>query len=76
MQGYKIFGKNYTCRGYKYQLDATNVFTGTMGNRGFHFCAKPEDCLRYYKLNENNTYAVVQSGEIYKKAVIKLCVKN
>ncbi len=69
LTGYKIFRKNYTCRGYKYALDRANVFDKhteiVLGETGFHFCPNPIDCLRYYNLTANNTYAMVESGTNY-----------
>jgi antitoxin component YwqK of YwqJK toxin-antitoxin module len=67
MRGYKIFGKDYTCKGFKYSLTEPNVYTGdlTPCKSGFHFCVNAIDCLNYYSYNPENTYAIVESGEKY-----------
>jgi hypothetical protein len=68
MRGYKIFGPDYTCRGYHYALDDWwNVYDGTveMYKSGFHFCLRAIDCLQYYDYSPENTYAEVECGNKY-----------
>lgn len=76
MKGYKIFGPNFTCRGYKFQEN--NICEGPLEicSRGFHFCTKAIDCLRYYEYLPTNTYAEVESiGPIQEKDDKVVCLE-
>jgi antitoxin component YwqK of YwqJK toxin-antitoxin module len=68
MRGYKIFGPDYTCRGYKYSLTDWNICEDEpidIFKRGFHFCPLAVHCLDYYSHVPENTYAEVECGEEY-----------
>jgi len=67
MRGYKIFGPDYTCRGYKYSLDEWNVHTGELiaCESGFHFCKEADECVDYYLCTPENTYAEVECDDEY-----------
>lgn len=79
VKGYKIFGPNYTCRGYKYS--SKNIYQGDlkMCISGFHFCPKVVDCLMYYNCTPENTYVEVIGKDciieydkvLYKELTIK-----
>lgn len=79
MYGYKIFGPNYTCRGYKYSLKNINNYKGKIevGKSGFHYCPRPIDCLEYYDYSPENTYAKVECvGDEYILQDDKVVCKN
>ena len=67
MKGYKVFNKDWTCRGFQYnvgqvyEMDEKPVCC----KRGFHFCKKASDCFQYYSFNPNNKVAEVEAlGDI------------
>lgn len=67
IRGYKIFGPNYTCNGYKYSLHSPNIYPEDIipCMSGFHYCQQAIDCLRYYEYTPQNTYAEVECGTEY-----------
>ncbi len=73
IKGYKIFGPDYICRGYKYS-DA-NTFHGAieLTRAGFHFAKTPQLCLYYYRHDPANTYAEVEAvGDIISGSIISV----
>lgn len=50
IEGYKITNSDYTCRGYKYELNHTYFMEEdpVPCKRGFHFCKELTDCFKYY----------------------------
>lgn len=54
MRGYKVFNKDWTCRGFQYEVGGTYeipVEQLEICESGFHFCTKLEDCFNYYSPN-------------------------
>ncbi|OMF98204.1 hypothetical protein [Paenibacillus sp. FSL R7-0337] len=67
MKGFKVFNKDWACRGFQYVVGQTFTHEGRFGlcNAGLHFCAKLEDCFEYYPFNPENKVAEVEAlGEI------------
>ena len=67
MKGYKVFNKDWTCRGFQYnvgqvyEMDEKPICC----KRGFHFCEKASDCFQYYSFNPDNKVAEVEAlGDI------------
>ena len=67
MKGYKVFNKDWTCRGFQYnvgqvyEMDEKPICC----KRGFHFCKKASDCFQYYSFDPNNKVAEVEAlGDI------------
>ena len=67
MKGYKVFNRDWTCRGYQFEVGKTfeeDVKPECCGS-GFHFCAKASDCFNYYRFDPNNKVAEVEAvGDI------------
>lgn len=59
IEGYKITNSDYTCRGYKYELNHTYSMEEDPSpcERGFHFCKELTDCFKYYP-PERITYEI------------------
>ena len=57
MKGYKAFSKDWTCRGFQYEVGKTFKCDGElkMCYSGFHFCTNLADCFTYYNFNEDKT---------------------
>lgn len=69
MEGYKAFGPDWTCRGFKYEVGKTYELeegqTLKMCKCGFHFCKNPIDVFGYYPADESTLIAKVEAlGEI------------
>lgn len=64
---YKGFNKDWTCRGYQYEVGKTHKYEGDVVacHSGFHACENPLDVLNYYDLHDGSRFALVTvSGEI------------
>jgi len=67
MKGYKVFNRNWTCRGFQYEIGETYEMDLPISicKRGFHFCEKLVDCFNYYQFDSENKVAEVEAiGEI------------
>lgn len=67
MKGYKVFNKDWTCRGFWYEVGKTyeDDLSPDCCHWGFHFCKQVKDCFDYYSFNPNNKVAEVEAlGEI------------
>ncbi|KGE20041.1 DUF7666 domain-containing protein [Paenibacillus wynnii] len=67
MKGYKVFNKDWTCRGFQYEVGKTFTHEGHFGlcNAGLHFCQQLNDCFDYYPFNPENKVAEVEAlGEV------------
>lgn len=70
MKGYKVFNKDWTCRGFQYEVGKTYEMeeSPVCCDRGFHFCEKLIDCFNYYSFDPENKIAEVDAlGEIEKR---------
>jgi hypothetical protein cdifQCD-6_20855 len=70
MKGYKVFGKDWTCRGFQYAVGETYEMERhpVCCDRGFHFCERLTDCFHYYDFNPENKVAEVEAlGKINKE---------
>ncbi len=57
MKGYKAFNKDWTCRGFQYEVGKTFKYDGElkMCRSGFHFCTNLADCFTYYSFDKEKT---------------------
>ena len=63
MKGYKVFNKDWTCRGFQYEVGKTYEMkeNPVCCERGFHFCGKLIDCFGYYDFNSENKVAEIEA---------------
>ena len=63
MKGYKVFNKNWTCRGFQYEVGKTYEMekAPVCCDRGFHFCGRLVDCFNYYGFDSENKVAEVEA---------------
>ena len=63
MKGYKVFGSDWTCQDFQYEVGQTYEMDGNIELccRGFHFCKNPTDCFNYYSFNPKNKVAEVEA---------------
>ena len=67
IRGYKVFNPNWTCKGFQFEVGRTFTedVTQVCHGRGFHFCTKAVDCLKYYSFDPDNKVAEVEAlGDI------------
>ena len=78
--GYKAFNKNWTCRGFQYEIGKTYTMKEKPKccNQGFHFCTNIADCFKYYANNPESTkIALVEAlGDIDKEDDASKCCTN
>ena len=79
MKGYKVFGKDWVCRDFKYtcpgkfEMDEEPVLCV----RGFHFCKDLQECFKYYGSNEVEHVAEVDAyGDIDEDGGNKCCTNK
>lgn len=63
MKGYKVFNKDWTCRGFQYEVGKTYEMKEdpVCCKRGFHFCGKLINCFRYYYFDSENKVAEIEA---------------
>ena len=63
MKGYKVFNKDWTCRGFQYEVGKTYEMkeNPVCCERGFHFCGKLIDCFWCYDFNSENKVAEIEA---------------
>lgn len=63
MKGYKVFNKDWTCRGFQYEVGKTYEMKEdpVCCERGFHFCGKLIDCFNYYNFESENKVAEIEA---------------
>ena len=63
MKGYKVFNKDWTCRGFQYKVGKTYEMKEdpVCCERGFHFCGKLIDCFWYYDFEPENKVAEIEA---------------
>ena len=56
MEGFKVTNKDYTCKGFKFEIGKTYKHKGKikMCESGFHFCEQVQHCFNYYSFDPNN----------------------
>src|SRR3990167_3784023 len=62
---YKAFGKDFSCRGFKFEVGKTYKHGGSVVicESGFHACANPLDVWNYYDLIDTRYGEVELAGE-------------
>lgn len=89
IDGYKITLTNYSCRGFKYELNHTYSMEEdpVPCERGFHFCKELADCFNYYRPEKASfeierwnldvlKFLKVKSNDITYKLGDKYCTNN
>ena len=87
VEGYKITNSDYSCRGFKYELNHTYSMKEDPipCSKGFHFCKELADCFNYYHPEKSllgvwnlDTYKFlkVKSNGITYKIGDKYCTNN
>lgn len=63
MMGYKVFNKDWTCRGFQYKVGGIYEIgeNPKCCKVGFHFCKRLKDCFNYYGFSPNNKVAIVEA---------------
>ena len=63
MKGYKVFNKDWTCRGFQYEVGKTYEMkeNPVCCERGFHFCGKLINCFNYYTFDSENKVAEIEA---------------
>ena len=63
MKGYKVFNKDWTCRGFQYEVGKTYEMKEypVCCESGFHFCRKLIDCFHYYEFDSENKVAEIEA---------------
>ena len=78
--GYKAFNKDWTCRGFQYEVGKTFTMKEKPEccNQGFHFCTNVADCFKYYANDPELTkIALVEAlGDIDKEEEDSKCCTN
>ena len=78
--GYKAFNKDWTCRGFQYEIGKTYTMKEKPEccNQGFHFCTNVADCFKHYDNNPQKTkIALVEAlGDVDKMKEDSKCCTN
>ena len=63
IKGYKVFNKDWTCRGFQYEVGKTYEMKEdpVYCEIGFHFCGKLIDCFNYYDFDSENKVAEIEA---------------
>ena len=71
VEGYKITNSDYSCRGFKYELNHTYSIEEDPipCKSGFHFCKKLDDCFNYY--NPEKSSFEIWNLDIYRFLKVK-----
>lgn len=75
MKGYKVFNKDWTCRGFQYKVgeEFSQSEEPDVCYSGFHFCETLIGCFNYYAFDPENKIAEIEAvGEI-SSGVDKYC---
>ena len=63
MKGYKVFNKDWTCKGFHYEVGKTYEMEEdpVCCKSGFHFCRKLINCFNYYEFDSKNKVAEIEA---------------
>ena len=66
MKAYKVFGENWKCRGFQFEVGKTYYHEGPVRicESGFHACVNPADCFNYYSFDSKNKVAEVELSDL------------
>ena len=78
MKGYKVFNKDWTCRGFQYEVGKTyEMKEGPVCCEiGFHFCGKLIDCFNCYRFDSENKVAEIEAMGAIDKGNNKFCTNK
>ena len=78
MKGYKVFNKDWTCRGFQYEVGKTYEMkeNPVCCERGFHFCGKLIDCFNCYRFDSENKVAEIEAMGAIDKGNNKFCTNK
>ena len=77
--GYKVFGPDWKCRSFQYEVGKTYHvdYNVKLCERGFHFCKNLADCFSYYRFDPCNKVAEIEAyGTIIQSDVDAKCCTN
>ena len=78
IKAYKVFNKDWTCKGFKYEVGKEYQHKGKIQicESGFHSCEKLSDCFNYYPFlpSEIKVAEVLAWGDVkHEKSSSKIC---
>ena len=78
MKGYKVFNKDWTCRGFQYEVGKTYEMKEdpVCCEIGFHFCGKLIDCFNCYRFDSENKVAEIEAMGAIDKGNKKFCTNK
>ena len=78
MKGYKVFNKDWTCRGFQYEVGKTYEMKEdpVCCEIGFHFCGKLIDCFNCYRFDSENKVAEIEAMGAIDKGNNKFCTNK
>ena len=78
MKGYKVFNKDWTCRGFQYEVGKTYEMKEdpVCCEIGFHFCGKLIDCFNCYRFDSENKVAEIEAMGAIDKWNNKFCTNK
>ncbi|MCI9592331.1 MAG: hypothetical protein HFG42_17680 [Lachnospiraceae bacterium] len=79
IQGFKVFGPDWTCRDFQYDVGKTYTMEDSpvCCQQGFHFCLNAADCFSYYSFDPSNKVAeVIALGDVDSKDDTSKCCTN
>ena len=78
MKGYKVFNKDWTCKGFQYEVGKTYEMKEdpVCCDRGFRFCERLIDCFNYYRFDSENKVAEVEALGKIEKRESKFCTNK
>ena len=76
IKGYKAFNKDWTCRGFQYEIGKTYTTNENIKicEKGYHFCLNSCDVINYYE-GADCKYAIVEAEEVTTEGDKSVCKK-
>ena len=77
--GYKVFGPDWKCRSFQYEVGKTYHvgYNIKLCKGGFHFCKNLADCFNYYRFDPRNKVAEIEAyGTIIQSKIDAKCCTN